>query len=86
MLHLKQTGYRGSELSYLAALYRPFSRSFFKDPLTAADENLPLSVVRVNKKPQHIVFCLHSLHQASKQRHLAVESSQRPDQERVSAS
>jgi hypothetical protein len=43
-------------------------------------------MVRVNKKPQHIVFCLHFLHQPSKQRHLAVESSKTPCQERFSAS
>jgi len=41
-------------------------------------------MVRVNKKPQHLVFCLHFPHQPSKQRKLAVESSKRPYQARVS--
>lgn len=35
-------------------------------------------MVHVNRKPQHIVFCLHSRHLSSKQRDLAVESSQSP--------
>ena len=35
-------------------------------PFIAADEKVLLSVVRVNKKPQHLVFCLHSQHLLSK--------------------
>ena len=41
----------------------------------AADGKIALSVVYVNKKPQHIVFCLHSPHLFSKQRRLPVESA-----------
>jgi hypothetical protein len=35
-------------------------------------------VVRVNKKPQHLVFCLHSPHQPAKYRTFSVESSKNP--------
>jgi hypothetical protein len=42
--------------------------------IKAADGKIPLSVVHVNNKPQHIVFCLHSPHLFSKQRRLLVES------------
>ncbi len=43
-------------------------------------------MVRVNKKPQHLVFCLHSWHQARKYSHLAVESSKSPCATRISGS
>jgi hypothetical protein len=33
-----------------------FAPVSFNSPFTAADENLPLSMVRVKKKPQHLVF------------------------------
>jgi hypothetical protein len=49
---------------------------------TAADEKIALSVVRVNTKPQYLVFDVHFLHQASKYKGLRVESSQRPGAER----
>jgi hypothetical protein len=32
----------------------------------AADEKIPLSMVHVNKKPQHLVFSLHSRHLPAK--------------------
>ena len=44
----------------------------------AADEKIPLSVVRVNNKPQHLVFCWCFAHLLPKQRHLPVESRKWP--------
>jgi hypothetical protein len=44
---------------------------FLYNPITAADEKIPLSVVRVNKKPQYLVFCLHSPHPPAKHGHSA---------------
>ena len=36
----------------------PDLRRFLRySPFTAADEKIPLSMVRVNNKPQHLVFC-----------------------------
>jgi len=52
-------------------------------PFTAADEKIPLSVVRVNKKPQHLVFSCHFAHLLSKHRHLPVESFKAPCAARV---
>jgi len=52
----------------------------------AADEKITLSVVQVNNKPQHLVFCLYFLHHDSKYWDLAVESSKRADVERPFAS
>jgi hypothetical protein len=49
---------------------------------TAADEKIALSVVRVNTKPQYLVFDVHFLHLASKHKDLRVESSQRSCAER----
>ena len=54
-------------------------------PFTAADEKIPLSVVRVNNKPQHLVFCCHFAHPLSKHRHLPVESFKQPCASRVCA-
>ena len=54
------------------------------NPFTAADEKVPLSVVLVNKKPQHLVFCLFLGHPLSKQRGLPVESSRHPCGTRIS--
>jgi hypothetical protein len=51
----------------------------------AADEKVPLSVVRVNNKPQYLVFCSHSLNLPSKHGDLPVESSKYSCTERVSA-
>jgi hypothetical protein len=62
------------------ARFAPLS---FNSPFTAADENLPLSMVRVKNKPQHIVFCSHFLHQPFKHRHLPVETSNQPCPARV---
>jgi hypothetical protein len=45
---------------------------------TAADEKIPLSVVRVNTKPQYLVFGVHFLHTPAKHKHLHVESSKHP--------
>jgi hypothetical protein len=55
-----------------------FAPVSFNSPFTAADENLPLSMVRVKNKPQHIVFCSHFPHQLFKHRHLPVETSIQP--------
>jgi hypothetical protein len=48
------------------------------NPLTAADEKIPLPVVHVNNKPQYLVFRCHSLHLFAKYGHLPVESSKQP--------
>jgi hypothetical protein len=47
-------------------------------PFTAADEKIPLSVVRVNRKPQHLVFCCRFGHLNPKHGHLPVESLKQP--------
>ena len=60
-----------------------FAPVFFNRPFTAADENLPLSMVRVKNKPQHLVFCSHFAHQLFKHRHLPVETSIQPCAARV---
>jgi len=39
---------------------------FRYNPVTAADEKIPLSMVRVNTKPQYLVFSSHLLHPVSK--------------------
>jgi hypothetical protein len=48
------------------------------NPLTAADEKIPLPVVHVKNKPQYLVFRCHSLHRFAKHGHLPVESSKQP--------
>src|ERR1035437_4087761 len=63
----------------------PLTQEIGKNPFKAADEKVPLSVVHVNKKPQHLSFCLRSRHQIAKQRHLPVESSKGPCETRVSS-
>jgi hypothetical protein len=54
------------------------------NPFKAADEKIPLSMVRVKIKPQHLVFWSHSRHPIPKQGRLPVESSQKPHSRRVS--
>ena len=39
---------------------------FRYNPVTAADEKIPLSMVHVNSKPQYLVFCLPLPHPDSK--------------------
>ena len=51
---------------------------FHYSPFTAADEKIPLSMVRVNNKPQYLVFCWYFAHLLSKHRCLPVESCKRP--------
>jgi len=62
-----------------------FAPVFFNSLFTAADENLPLCMVRVKNKPQHLVFCSHFPHLLSKPRHLPVETSNQPRPTRVCA-
>jgi hypothetical protein len=73
---LQQTGYGGLEIlrvcSRLAGWFYADSRYSL---LKAADEKIALSVVYVNNKPLHLVFCSHSRHLFSKQRGFAVESA-----------
>jgi hypothetical protein len=57
---------------------------FRYNPFTAADEKVPLSVVQVNNKPQHLVFSLHSAHPFSKHGHLPVESLKEARRTRIS--
>jgi len=47
-------------------------------PITAADEKIPLSLVRVNIKPQYLVLSFHFEHPASKLGFLPVESPKSP--------
>jgi len=54
------------------------------NPITAADEKIPLPVVHVNNKPQYLVFGSHSPHPVAKHRHLPVESSKKPCPARTS--
>jgi hypothetical protein len=54
------------------------SRRFRYNPITAADEKIPLSVVHVNKKPQYLVFSPHSGHLVAKHWQSPVESSKQP--------
>jgi hypothetical protein len=56
----------------------PFAPVLRYSPFKAADEKIPLSMVRVNNKPQHLVFCWYFAHLLSKHRHLPVESCKRP--------
>jgi hypothetical protein len=56
------------------SLHAGFRYSLF----TAADEKIPLSVVRVNTKPQYLVFGVHLLHTPPKHKDLRVESSKQP--------
>jgi len=56
---------------------------FRYNTITAADEKIPLSMVRVNKKPQYLVFCLRFPHLSAKYSQLPVESSQNPRQSRT---
>jgi hypothetical protein len=53
-------------LSFFSDLSAGSHAEIHYNPLTAADEKIPLSVVLVNKKPQHIVFCLFLGHPLSK--------------------
>jgi hypothetical protein len=62
-----------------------FAPLTFNSLFTAADENLPLSMVRVKNKPQHLVFCSHFPHQLFKHRHLPVETSNQPCPARLPA-
>jgi hypothetical protein len=68
-----------------AAFRRP-GVSLVYSLFTAADEKITLSVVQVNNKPQHLVFCLHFVHSGSKYRDFAVESSQTAFVERLFSS
>jgi hypothetical protein len=74
---------RNSRLS--AASRRIITPDYRYNLFKAADEKIALSMVHVNKKPQHLVFCLHSRHQASKHGTLPVESSKSPCATRISA-
>ena len=66
------------ELSSLSGFSRVVASNYRYNLFTAADEKIPLSVVRVNKKPQYLVFSLHFPHQPSKYSQLLVESSKYP--------
>src|SRR5208283_2950663 len=67
-----------ASFTIVAAPRRSIAPVFLYSPLTAADEKIPLSVVRVNNKPQHLVFWSHFGHLLSKHRHLPVESRKWP--------
>ena len=69
---------KAASFRIIAAPRRFIPPGFLYSPLTAADEKIPLSVVRVNNKPQHLVFCWYFAHLLSKHRHLPVESRKRP--------
>ena len=71
-------------MEYLNSGIAWFAQVAFNTLFTAADENLPLSMVRVKNKPQHLVFSSHFVHQLSKPRPLPVETSIQPCWSRVS--
>jgi hypothetical protein len=79
---LAKNGKRGFEIyrdfSSLSGLPAGLPAGVLYNLFTAADEKIALSVVRVNKKPQYLVFCCHSRHLLAKHRQLPVESSKRP--------
>ncbi|MGA8731167.1 MAG: hypothetical protein WB608_20585 [Terracidiphilus sp.] len=60
-----------------------FSAGLHYSPFTAAVEKIPLSVVHVNRKPQHLVFCSHLRALASKFGHSACGKLKRPYRTRV---
>jgi len=53
-----KTGYASDHefYSYPGGCKVPDSPEFRYSPFTAADEKIPLSMVHVNYKPQHLVF------------------------------
>lgn len=73
------------ELSSLSGFFSVVASNYRYNLFTAADEKIPLSVVRVNKKPQYLVFSLHFPHQPAKYGQLPVESSKKPRDTRTSA-
>jgi len=86
MNRLRRSGY-GSllpNLVFSAAFRRVLMPAFRYNPFTAADEKIPLSMVRVNPKPQYLVFCLHSPHLAPKHRPFACGKRAFPYPARVS--
>jgi hypothetical protein len=68
-----------------AASLRVVASKYRYNLFTAADEKVPLSVVRVNKKPLYLVFSLHFPHQPAKYGQLPVESSKEHRTTRTSA-
>jgi hypothetical protein len=66
-----------------AAGRRLCKTGFGYSPFTAADEKIPLSMVHVNSKPQHLVFWSHTRHPIPKQGQLPVESFRKPRPQRV---
>src|SRR5665213_2763105 len=68
-----------------AASLRVVASKYRYNLFTAADEKIPLSVVRVNKKPLYLVFSLHFPHQPAKYSQLPVESSKEHCATRTSA-
>jgi hypothetical protein len=85
---LAKNGKRGFEnyrdFSSLSGLPAGLLARVLYNLFTAADEKIALSVVRVNKKPQYLVFCCHFRHLLAKHRQLPVESSKRPCMARTS--
>jgi hypothetical protein len=63
---------------FLCSLPKALHSSSLYNPLTAADEKIPLPVVHVNNKPQYLVFRCQSLHLVAKHGDLPVESSKQP--------
>ena len=85
---LAKNGKRGFEIyrdfSSLSGLPAGLPAGVLYNLFTAADEKIALSVVRVNKKPQYLVFPAHLRHLHSKQQHLPVESLRNPHTVRIS--
>jgi hypothetical protein len=78
---LTKNGKRGLEITANSLLWASAggsSRRFRYNSITAADEKIALSVVDVNKKPQYLVFSVHSEHLDAKHWQLPVESSEQP--------
>jgi hypothetical protein len=71
------------EFSSLCELPKAIRARIHFNPITAADEKIPLSVGDVNNKPQYLVFSLHSPHLVRKYRQSPVESSKAPKEARA---
>jgi hypothetical protein len=55
-------------------------------PLTAADEKIPLSMVPVNRKPQHLVLSGYLSHPVAKHGEIACGKLKKPCGMRISES
>ena len=59
------------EMNYSTIFRRSANPRFHYSPLKGADENIPLSVVHVNRKPLYLVFCCRLTHLSAQLRPFA---------------